>query len=679
MAFWLLLTFWLSNTLLPPRIPTPNTGLIILCLVTGALGILPYRPGKQFYSTLAVAILVFSAATVRLFYFKESVMPGPKMDGMTRMSGQLDIVEVLKEKENSVTLKCRNLALCALDHRQNCFSDEFLVLYIKEHGSAHFLPGDRLIAEGWVSPIRQPMNPHAFDIRVYYQSIGIRHQMNCKGEEIFLQSSFRNSLFRMTARWQKGLCKIISDNTSRQVAQLTNALVWGDRTNTDEEIREAFADSGAMHVLSVSGMHMAIVYSMLYILLGAPGSGILSKRILRFCLYASAILLYMGLTGACPAVVRSGLMIILFLLGKAMGWNTQIWNLLGFAASVMLWMNPLVMHNTGFQLSFLAMAGILLYAKPMIRYFSFRHIVLHRIWEVTAVSIAAQVFIFPLLLLQFYQFPLTFILSSLVAMPASYIIIFGALLNTCLAFLEWSWLWKIYDLTCHYFLLSMKWMAGLNPSMNYSMPSIAGILLTGMAIVFSVALIYRWPKGKNLAYFLGLCALINLGWHRRIEWHRNELIIYHQYQGMLIDVVVNGHCFSIQDSLVNAKNIEFAARGHRCFKDIISVLPVLKTEGFHSSNVHYDPPELIFGHYRILIWQGNKGSRSYKTNLTHIVVDNTRNASTLKKLLCDNLHVMVILPAHLNRYGRTTMLKFLKENNIPYHDIADQGYMSLAL
>src|SRR6187402_94950 len=188
----------------------------------------------------------------------------------------------------------------------------------------------------------------------------------------------------------------------------------------------------------------------------------------------------------------------------------------------MLWINPFVMLNIGFQLSFLAMAGILLYAQPMIRFFTFKNIVLHRTWEVTAVSMAAQVFIFPLLLFHFFQFPLTFVASSLVAMPASYVVIFGALLNTCLAFLHWSWLWKIFNVACQYFILAMKWMAGLNPDMNYSLPVVAGVLLTSMAIIFSVALIYRWPKGKKLAYLLGIIAFINLAWHRNVEWNKNE-------------------------------------------------------------------------------------------------------------------------------------------------------------
>jgi len=424
---------------------------------------------------------------------------------------------------------------------------------------------------------------------------------------------------------------------------------------------------------------MAIVYSMLYLLLGPPGSGTFIRRIIRFSLYTMAIVLYMGLTGACPAVVRSGLMIILFLLGKSMGWNTQIWNLLGFAAFLMLWINPFVMYNIGFQLSFLAMAGILLYAKPMIRFLSFKQIILQRIWDVTAVSVAAQVFIFPILLFHFYQFPLTFIASSLVAMPASYVVIFGALLNTCLDFLHWSWLWKIFDVACVYFIYSMKWMAGLNPDMNYSLPALAGILLTCMAILFSVALVYRWPPGKKLAYLLGAIALINLAWHRTVEWNRDEVVIYHQYKGLLVDIIMDGHCLVIHDSLVTVRSMDYAARGNRCFKDVISIHSILKSEGCSTASLSYQPPILKVTGNEFLIWNGNAIAEENIMTITHILVDQDKGIWDLKNMISCNPGLVVILPAHLNRYIKNTMLKFLEQNNIRHHDISEKGYFKIPL
>ena len=446
---------------------TLMTALWVITLVCGTISLFKFKPGTQIRSTVAIGILIMAGGIIRVTCFVEEIFPKELLTSSVRMQGVVSVTEVLKVKEQSITLKCRQEGLLSdtLDGSIR-YSDKYILVQIRQTDLRKVFPGDRFYIQGWVSAFNAPMNPHAFDIRKYYRSIGIRHQISCKGSEVIPQIDSDHSLFRLTAKWQSTLCDIVSAHTSPEVAQLTNALVWGDRTYMNEEIRDAFADSGAMHVLSVSGMHMAMIYSMLLLILGPPGAGNYARRAFRFACYAIAIILYMGLTGACPAVVRSGLMILLYLLGKAMGWNTPIWNLLGFAAFLMLWINPFVWMNVGFQLSFLAMAGILFYAQPTIRYLSFKNIILHRTWEITAVSIAAQIFILPVILRQFYQFPLTFIASSLVAMPASYVIIFGSLINICLSVVGIDFLWHWYDIAGHWFILCMKWMAGLNPEMD---------------------------------------------------------------------------------------------------------------------------------------------------------------------------------------------------------------------
>ncbi|MBK9103267.1 MAG: ComEC/Rec2 family competence protein [Saprospiraceae bacterium] len=595
------------------------------------------------------------------------------------MQGVLIVTEVLKDKGTSVSLRCRQLNLSSVEKgNPTSLKDKFIVAQLKEPGPEPFFPGDRIQVEGLVSAVKGPVNPHAFDVRTYYQSIGIRHQLNGKAGQFTRLHDPVKSLLRLTAKWQFTLCSVISQHTSIEVAQLTNALVWGQRTDMDEDIRQAFADSGAMHVLSVSGMHMAIIYSMLYLVLGAPGSGSYARRMARLGMYAMAIILYMGLTGACPAVVRSGLMILLYLLGKAMGWNTPIWNLLGFAAFVMLWINPFVWKNIGFQLSFLAMAGILLYAKPMIRYYAFKNKILHITWEVTAVSMAAQVFILPLLLHHFHQFPLTFIASSLVAMPASYVIIFGTLANTCLGFLNWEWLWHWYDTLCHYFLLIMKWMATLNPEMNYALPVLPGLMLSGITIFFSLALVYHWKPGKPLAYILGVATLVTLGCHRSAQWQTDELIIYHQYQGLLADIISRGQCVAIRDSNVTERSIDFAARGHRCFRDVKHTKLLYKNEMFISHDWQFKPFELQFYNSSIWIWGDSIALPDQLHSVTHLVIDSCPDLNKLKEYLCSNINVIVILPAHLKWNPKKSIIRFLNENDISMWDISEQGYYKLS-
>ncbi|MBK9982200.1 MAG: ComEC/Rec2 family competence protein [Saprospiraceae bacterium] len=100
---------------------------------------------------------------------------------------------------------------------------------------------------------------------------------------------------------------------------------------------------------------------------------------------------------------------------------------------------------------------------------TFKYKILHIIWEITVLSIVAQVFILPVLLGQFHQFPLTFILSSL-AIPAGYLIVFGAVLNVILSFMGITIAWPMLDWIGRAFIQSMKWMGGLNPEMHFLCP-----------------------------------------------------------------------------------------------------------------------------------------------------------------------------------------------------------------
>jgi ComEC/Rec2-related protein len=676
LAFLLIISFTLGDNL---RIfsYTWATALFAFMMLASLYGaILKYDPSLKYLSTISISCMVFLSGLWRQYQFHQELYPASILTKPILMEGTVSIEEVLKSKETSLSIQGQILHLTSQkDSSRVEYRDRYILLQIRNPVKKDLFPGDQLDFSGWVSPIQAPLNPYAFDARVYYNTIGIRHQVTCKGEEIVVRTSKKFSLNRLTARWQAALSNKVRLHTSAQVAQVTNALVWGDRSDMDSDVRDAFADSGAMHVLSVSGMHVAMIYSILFLFFGAPGDGIFIKRIIRFIFYASAILLYVGLTGACPAVVRAGLMILLFLFGKTMGWNTQIWNLLGFAAFMMLWLNPYVYHNIGFQLSFLAIAGILLFAKPIIRSLSFQSKILHWTWEIVSLSLAAQVFIVPILLRQFHQFPLTFIISSIVAIPAGYIIIVGALINVFLSFVGFDFLWPPLEWTGYYFIRSMKWMAALNPAMNYSMTPTAGWLIFLMSVIFSAAVVYHWPKGKYLAYGLGVTALTLLAIHRTSVWSGKELLIYHTFKGVLIDATANGFCHSLKEGDLSPEQIEFAARGNRCERDNIAV----KTLGFHdtiqTADFIYENNRLNFSTYSILIVNTYSIEKEEVKKYTHLLITNTDSIPAVKNIICNHPDAVVILPASLARKTKNNLVYFLKGNDIKYYDIAQSGYL----
>ncbi len=637
-----------------------------------------FAPRKQFWSTITIAILIFCAGLLRVDEFDKNLYPDTGMSASLYMEGMVMVKQVLKNKVDAVTLKCQQVSLADASDSLKIFRDRFILVYIKTVFPLQFFPGDHIGIQGYVSKIKGPMNPYAFDAQKYYNTIGIRHTMYCTAEDLQTDFEPNTSLARITAQWQSFLSSIVRNHTRNEVAQLTNALVWGDRSDMDEEVRDAFADSGAMHVLSVSGMHVAIVYSMLLLIFGPPGTGGFGQRMMRFAIYTFAIILYVGLSGAGPAVVRAGLMIILFLFGKSMGWNTQIWNLLGFAAFMMFWLNPYIWENLGFQLSFLAMAGILLFAKPVIRFLSFKNKILHLIWEITALSITAQIFILPVLLGQFHQFPLTFIISSIVAIPASYLVMGGALINVIFSFMGINFLWPVVDWTGHYFIVVMKWISAMNPLMHYSLSVISGILMMSMAVLFSFGIVFKWQYGKWLGYACGLFLLVSLGCNRSKQWRENEMIVYHLPKGLLIDIIQNGNCISIQDESVTYAAIEFTTRGYRCHKDIISSAQINVHQDFSSEGLWYENYILHVSENKILLYTEFKDDIQDQY-FENIIICGGKNIWSVKDFICSHSTSHFIIPAHLGKKLRKPVLKHLEENKIPYYDISSKGYFKIDL
>lgn len=652
-------------------IPVP----VILAAACAIAGVQKYLPGKAGWSTIAVSMMVLFAGFTRQASHLSRIFHDELLATPIRMEGRVRVMEVLKRKVSAATLRCEVIDLRMADSTQAAeMKDAFILVQLRDPPLQPLFPGDTLSGVGWVAAMAAPSNPHAFDLRPHYRSMGIRHRMNCKSEEIRLEPGQTFSFRRTTSIWQYSLSAIVHAHTGLEVAQLTNALVWGDRSDMEQDVIDAFADSGAMHVLSVSGMHVAIIYSMLFLILGPPGSGTLVRRLSRLAMYITGIVLYMALTGGSAAVVRAGWMIILYLAGKAMGWNTQVWNLMGFAAFIMLWCNPLIWHNIGFQLSFLAMAGLLLYTKPIGRALSFKFTLMQRIWDVCAVSIAAQVFILPVLLSRFHQFPLTFIASSLVAMPAGYVIIFGALGNVVVSALGLNWFWPLLDKTGEYFIDCMKWMAQLNPEMHFAMPSAAGWMLTVTILLFSSGLIYHWTLGKKMAYATGAMVMVLLLLHRAQQWSKDEVIVYHSYQGILIDIIRRGHCLSIRDTSINSSTEDFATNGYRAYRDIISKTAVNSPARLTSCDVEFKHGLLRMSNHTWLLFNDTVRLEDLPSDIDVIVVDHIQNVWNARDHICLIHPGLVILPAHLPSRTRSILIRFFNQQDLTYHDVSQKGY-----
>ena len=224
---------------------------------------------------------------------------------------------------------------------------------------------------------------------------------------------------------------------------LGTALVLGFRDDIDQETKQAYVNTGTTHIMAVSGLQVGLLFAALQWLLGRLplGGAVWRRRLLTAGLGLGLVWSYAFLTGLSASVLRATVMVTLVIIGQAWQRQSSIFNSLSAAAFLLLLWNPYLLCDVGFQLSFLAVLSIVYLHPRIVRWLDVRNRVLdHRrswhspavqrgwralawladaAWQLTALSIAAQIATFPLGLYYFHQFPFNFLLSNLIAVPIS--------------------------------------------------------------------------------------------------------------------------------------------------------------------------------------------------------------------------------------------------------------------
>jgi competence protein ComEC len=199
-------------------------------------------------------------------------------------------------------------------------------------------------------------------------------------------------------------------------------LVFGYRNEIDKELQETFARIGAAHILAISGSHFAILFGTLYFILSFGGNSRKAK-ITKQVLLIPLMWGFAFLTGLSPSVIRAALMLMLWGIGEAMGVRSLTLNTVFAAAFLMLIFQPLFLFDVGFQLSFAAVIAIILINPYLVKQYKSRNPLIQYVWELSCVSVSAQLGVLPLSLYYFRQFPVLFLLTNLLLIPLSAVLI----------------------------------------------------------------------------------------------------------------------------------------------------------------------------------------------------------------------------------------------------------------
>ena len=290
-------------------------------------------------------------------------------------------------------------------------------MYIPKTDSSEFLCGDELLFDGAVSSLPGKRNPYEFDYKKYLNRNNIDFQINGKNTH-YLYVKKGTGFMHYIGAYRNQLAKKLDKYLGEEEAGVAKALIIGNKNDLSPESVDAFKNTGSMHVLAVSGLHLGILF---LIVSGVFKIRLLQRvpRVIPFLVIVSVLWFYVFLSGMSISVKRAAIMFTVIQLGILLERKGNVINSLFLSAFVVLLLFPKELFQVGFQLSYLAVIGIVLLHRYIDNWFEFPNRILNYLWSIVAVSLSAQLSIGLLSMYYFHCFPLMFPVSNIVVIVLS--------------------------------------------------------------------------------------------------------------------------------------------------------------------------------------------------------------------------------------------------------------------
>lgn len=625
----------------------------------------------------------FSYTIVRAPWFAENHFQYQKNDKSQYL---VRVSEPPLEKENSyrIVAKVKHLSDSAGWRK---VTGNVLLYFEKDDRVKSLKYGDILIVDAQIEETQPPTNPYQFDFKKYLANNGIYHQAYLRADQWkSTDKNEGNPIFRFSYGAQATMLKILAENNlSGNEYAVAAAVLLGYDENMEPELRQYYAGSGALHVLSVSGLHVGIVFFIMSFLL-SPFNRKKKLRLIKVTILLFSIWVYAFVTGLSPSVMRAAVMFSLFSLREGTELKTNPFNVVAGSAFIILVINPFIITNVGFQLSYSAVIGIIALYNPLYQLLAFKNRVADYIWSLVVVSIAAQIGTFPLSIYYFHQFPVHFLLTNLIVIPLVWVITYFGMIVLAVSVV---WQWLTYQLGI--VLSGMIWLMNKTVEWINLLPLavIQGLTLSmvGVLLVYLLCiLITRFFVTKKSNFLVGglsvLCVLAGMALMRQYNiLNEQKLVVYDVRGHSVVDVFTGNKVFSLSDTAAyrEERPIDFAAKNNRVFsggKMVGKFLFEIPEKEENTANSPYWRSGNFFtaGSFTIAVVDRNFLTYKPKNPLPVDFVflrENPRLEIDELKGLFD--FKMLIFDSSNNRWTVKKWVETCKKMSIPFYDVSSEG------
>jgi competence protein ComEC len=517
------------------------------------------------------------------------------------------IVSEVQEKTNSRKAELQ-VSRIRIDSNWQIVEGKIIAYFSKKDSSYQPKYGDKLIVKGSPQLLQPPANPYEFDYKRYLEFHQIHHQHFLRKPNYeFIRYEPNSEIYALSLKIRHQADSIFRANiASDQEYAIATALVLGVKDGLDNSIKTAYSSAGAMHVLAVSGLHVGIIYQIVawIFLFGKRRKP--KKNWLFLVATISILWIYAFITGLSPSVLRAVTMFSVVVLAKVIARQSNIYNTLAVSAFILLLWNPYLLMQVGFQLSYVAVIGIVYIQPKLAQLWDVENRIGKFFWQMTCVSVAAQIATFPIGLLYFHQFPTYFWLSNFVVIPAASVILQLGLLLLVFCWLDFvasaiGWCLK-------WFILGLNWLV-------FKIQELPGSLIQGVDIsvfetwliygcIFSILLLFAFRKVRFVAYIFGLTITLLFLQYREILAHSKQkmLLVYKTNKLSNLCLINGGETFVVGDSALihDSDKMQFHLLHHFWAKNVEKQNLI----DWKSENSKLQKHE-VKGNY-FFVWEGKK-------------------------------------------------------------------------
>ena len=588
---------------------------------------------------------------------------------------ETELIATPVEKAKSYLCKVRLIQQKDSDAIKACNGNAIIYLQ-KDSAVSKLLPGDRLIIDAEFKSPDGVQNPDGFDYAKYLNRQGIKataYVSTDKWQKSNAKYSFSYShpilyYVRTADKCRKYLLNIYRTyNITGDEFAVLAALTLGYTDDLQPDLLKSYSATGAMHILSVSGLHVGIIYAVMLFLFGFLSKN-QRQKIIKTIIIVLFLWIYAFITGLSPAVLRATLMFSVMTVGVCLDWKSQIYNTIFASAFLILLFNPNLIFDIGFQLSYSAVLSIVFFQPQISVWFSPKQKAMKWGWSLIAVSLAAQLGTAPFVLYYFHQFPNFFLLTNLVAIPLSTIVIYLAIALLMFSFIPYFSLviaillkWSLWLL--NYSIVSIQ-------NMPFSISSISmdtrQLIFAFLAIAFLSAYFYN---KKFLVLTIGLssvllvCSIYSLQKYKSLT--TSELIVFSDSKIPIINFIDKGKNYVFTTDSAQSTKIA----GPYWKSNLLNSPEYIKNKEWFNDGF------AVFQNKRIIILKDNllkNKTPSSAINVDYLILSNKLKPKMEEILSCVHPK-MVIVDKSISKWYTNNAKEICAAHNINFYSIAEKG------